>query len=137
MVEPVEFPSEITLTKHEALDLVAACDDLLDFAEAGSHVEVAFTVEGMRRLVLGGSWAKPAKTERGSGGWAASVGGDVVGAEHQVTLDGVGGERAAVDEVVEVPRTDAEPAGGLPAGEPVHVLLPAGSRSIFHDISLY
>jgi hypothetical protein len=25
----------------------------LDFAEAGGHVEVAFTVEGMRRLVLG------------------------------------------------------------------------------------
>jgi hypothetical protein len=24
MVEPVEFPSEITLAKHEALDLVAA-----------------------------------------------------------------------------------------------------------------
>jgi hypothetical protein len=53
MVEPVEFPSEITLTKHQALDLVAACDELMDFAEAGGHVEVAFTVEGMRRLVLG------------------------------------------------------------------------------------
>ncbi len=53
MVEPVEFPSEITLAKHEALDLVAACDELLDLAEAGGHFEVAFTVEGMRRLVLG------------------------------------------------------------------------------------
>lgn len=39
-------PSEITLAKHEALDLVAGCDELLDFAEAGDHVEVAFTVEG-------------------------------------------------------------------------------------------
>ncbi len=135
MVEPLEFPSEITLTKHEALDLVAACE-LLDFAEAGGHVEVAFTVEGMRRLVLGRLLGQTAKVERGSGGWAASVGDDVVGAEQEIAFDVVGGERAAVDEVVEVARCDAELAGGLPAGEPVPVLASVGP-SHFHSISLY
>jgi hypothetical protein len=75
------------------------------------------------------------KGERSSGGWAASVGGDVVGAEHEVILDVVGGERTAVDEVVEVPCREAQSAGGLAAGEPVLVLLSLGP-SHFHDISL-
>jgi hypothetical protein len=66
----------------------------------------------------------------------ASVGGDVVGAEQEVTLDGVSGERTPVDEVVEIPCRDAQPAGGLPAGEPVLVLASVGP-SHFHDISLY
>ncbi len=67
MVEPVEFPSEITLTKHEALDLVAACDELLDFAEAGGQVEVAFTVEGCVAWCWAACWERPAKAERASG----------------------------------------------------------------------
>ncbi len=52
MTDPVRFPDEITLTKDEALDLVAACDELLDFAEGVGELGVAFTVEGMRRLLL-------------------------------------------------------------------------------------
>jgi acetaldehyde dehydrogenase (acetylating) len=66
----------------------------------------------------------------------ASVGGDVVGAEHEVTLDGVGGERAAVDELVEVSCRDVQSAGGLAAGEPV-LARPSVDPSHCHYISLY
>ncbi len=137
MVEPVQFPSEITLAKHEALDLVAACDELLDLAEARGHVRGWHSPStGCAAWCWAACWAKPAKVERGSGGWAAPEGGDVLGAEHEVTLDVVGGERAAVDEVVEVPCRDVQSAGGLAAGEPVLVHASVGP-SYFHSISLY
>ena len=59
MVDPVEFRPEITLSKDEALDLVAGCDEVVAFAEAAGALELAFTVEGMRRLVLGRLLAGP------------------------------------------------------------------------------
>lgn len=52
MSEPVQFPPEITLAKHEALDLVAACDDVVSLAEEAGAVEIAFIAEGMRRLLM-------------------------------------------------------------------------------------
>ena len=59
MVDPVEFRPEITLSKDEALDLVAGCDEVAAFAEAAGQLELAFTVEGMRRLVLGRLLGEP------------------------------------------------------------------------------
>ena len=53
VADRVEFQPEITFSKDEALDLVAGCDEVLSFAEASGELELAFTVEGMRRLVLG------------------------------------------------------------------------------------
>ena len=32
---------------------MAGCDEMVAFAEAAGELELAFTVEGMRRLVLG------------------------------------------------------------------------------------
>ncbi len=59
MADPVEFRPEITLSKDEALDLVAGCDEMLSFTEASGELELAFTVEGMRRLVLGRLLGEP------------------------------------------------------------------------------
>ncbi len=59
MVDPVEFRPEITLSKEEALDLVAGCDEVVAFTEAVGALELAFTVEGMRRLVLGRLLGEP------------------------------------------------------------------------------
>jgi hypothetical protein len=59
MADPVEFQPEITLSKDEALDLVAGCDEMVAFAEAAGELELAFTVEGMRRLVLGRLLGEP------------------------------------------------------------------------------
>jgi hypothetical protein len=59
MADPVAFRPEITLSKDEALDLVAGCDEVVAFAEAAVELELAFTVEGMRRLVLGRLLAEP------------------------------------------------------------------------------
>ncbi len=53
MDEPVEFASEITLTKDEVLDVVARCEEVVGMAEQAAAVEIGFAVEGVRRFLLG------------------------------------------------------------------------------------
>ncbi len=53
MDEPVEFASEITLSKDEVLDLVARCEEVVGMAERTGGVEIGFAVEGVRRFLLG------------------------------------------------------------------------------------
>ncbi len=53
MDEPVEFASEITLSKDEVLDLVARCEEVVGMAERADGVEIGFAVEGVRRFLLG------------------------------------------------------------------------------------
>ncbi len=53
MDEPVEFASEITLTKDEVLDVVARCEEVVGMAEQTAAVEIGFAVEGVRRFLLG------------------------------------------------------------------------------------
>lgn len=50
--EPVRFEREITLGCGEVLDLVAACEDMLDQAEQAGQMTIAFGIEGVRRFLL-------------------------------------------------------------------------------------
>ncbi len=49
---PVEFLPEITLSRDEALDVIARCEAAAA-AETAGAVEVAFAVEGVARFLLG------------------------------------------------------------------------------------
>ena len=53
MDERAEFLSEITLSRDEALDLVARCEEVLIHAEAIGEVSIAFAMDGVRKFVLG------------------------------------------------------------------------------------
>ncbi len=53
MFEPVLFEAEITLTKHDALDVVARCEEAVERAEFAGEPELAFVIEGLRRFLLG------------------------------------------------------------------------------------
>ncbi len=53
MVEPVGFGVEIMLGKAEVLDHVAQCEEAVELAEAAGQAEIAFQIEGVRRVLLG------------------------------------------------------------------------------------
>lgn len=53
MAEPVEFGAEITLGRAEVFDVVARCEEGVELAEAAGQSEIAFLIDGMRRLLLG------------------------------------------------------------------------------------
>lgn len=52
-MDPVSFLPEITLTKHEVLDLVADADAIVSRAEELGAMEIAVAADGIRRLLLG------------------------------------------------------------------------------------
>lgn len=53
MDELTGFRPEITITKDEALDVVASCDEIMEQAEAAGALEIVFAAEGIKRLLLG------------------------------------------------------------------------------------
>jgi len=53
MDERAEFRSKITLSRDEALDLVARVEDVQIHAEAIGEVSIAFAMDGVRKFVLG------------------------------------------------------------------------------------
>lgn len=53
MGEAVRFEREITLSCDEILDVVAACEDVVERAERDGQVEIALGIEGVRRFLLG------------------------------------------------------------------------------------
>ena len=53
MAEPVEFKVEITLSRGEVFDVVARCEEAVERAEIAGVPELAFTIEGVRRFLLG------------------------------------------------------------------------------------
>ncbi len=52
-MDPVSFLPEITLAKHEVLDLVADADAIVSRTEAVGAMEIAVVADGIRRLLLG------------------------------------------------------------------------------------
>ena len=52
MWEPVRFETEITLDKHDVLDVVSRCEEAVERAESVDEPELAFLVEGLRRFLL-------------------------------------------------------------------------------------
>ncbi len=53
MAEPVECKAEITLSRGEAFDVVARCEEAVERAEMANTPELAFVIEGVRRFLLG------------------------------------------------------------------------------------
>jgi hypothetical protein len=53
MGEPVEFLPEITLSRQEALDVIARCEEAAAAAMAAGALEAAFAIEGVGRFLVG------------------------------------------------------------------------------------
>ncbi len=53
MAERAEFRDEVTLSRADALDVVARCDEVVAHAESIGQTSIAFAVDAVRKLVLG------------------------------------------------------------------------------------
>jgi hypothetical protein len=59
MADRAEFGDGITLSRDEALDVVARCDEVVGHAEAIGETSIAFAVDAVRKLVLGRLMGEP------------------------------------------------------------------------------
>ena len=49
----VRTPASATTGRGEVFDVVARCEEAVDLAEAAAQPEIAFPLEGVRRVLLG------------------------------------------------------------------------------------
>ena len=59
MGERAELRDEITLSRDEALDVVARCEEVVIYAEQVGEMSVAAAVESVRRFLLGRLQGQP------------------------------------------------------------------------------
>lgn len=62
--ERAEFLDEITLSRDEALDVVARCEEVVIYAEGTGEFGVAAMVESVRVFVLGRLQGRPGGLDR-------------------------------------------------------------------------